>query len=128
MEKYAIKSKKSKDNDILILHALPNEMAKFQWYISENICEQGILIDGQVYESYTISAEKIKENNYEGKYIHCEYLKTKLDNYEKTEYTLLDYSIDNMIKNGTIFNDISEFDEEGNISPKIIYISLTKDI
>lgn len=37
MKKYGIKSKDN--NDILIFHALPNEVTKFQWYISENIHE-----------------------------------------------------------------------------------------
>ncbi|APQ78768.1 MULTISPECIES: hypothetical protein [Clostridium] len=66
MIKYAIKSKDN--NDVLIFHALPNGMAKFQWYISESI--------------------------------------------------RLDLSIDNMISNGTIFDDISEFNEQGNIAKK----------
>ena len=65
MKKYGIKSKDN--NDILIFHALPNETTKFQWYISENINEKGQPIDGQIYESYTLSTEVIKRKSFEGK-------------------------------------------------------------
>lgn len=113
---YAIKSKKN--NDVLIFHALPNGMAKFQWYISESIYDQGIPIYGQIYESYTISAEIIKENNYVGKYLHCEYLTKESNHYQTTNYVQLGLSIDSMINNGNIFDDISEFNEQGNIVEK----------
>ncbi|KIS21641.1 hypothetical protein [Clostridium botulinum] len=115
MIKYAIKSKNN--NDILIFHALPNKMAKFQWYISESIHEQGVPIDGQIYESYALLLEMIKENNYVGKYLYCEYLRTESNHYQKTEYIKLDLSIDSMI-NDTIFDDICEFNEQGNIAKK----------
>ncbi|AUM93806.1 TPA: hypothetical protein LA742_001145 [Clostridium botulinum] len=116
MIKYAIKSKDN--NDVLIFHALPNGMAKFQWYISESIREQGVPINGQIYESYPLLSKMIKENNYAGKYLHCEYLTAESSHYQKTEYIQLDLSIDNMISNGTIFDDISEFNEQGNIAKK----------
>ncbi|MBU3173354.1 hypothetical protein [Clostridium estertheticum] len=112
MLKYAIKHK---NNDVLIFHALPNVMTKFQWYISENVFEQGVPIDGQIYESYSLSAEIIKENTYVGKYLYCEYLATESNQYQKTEYIQLGLSIDSMINNGTIFDDISKFSEQGDI-------------
>lgn len=113
MLKYAIKSKDN--NDVLIFHALPNTITKFQWYISKNIYEQGLPIDNQIYESYTLTTQTIKENNFIDKYIHCEYLSIKSNNYEKTEYVQLDLSIDSMVKHGTIFDDISIFNKQGNI-------------
>lgn len=113
MKKYGIKSKDN--NDILIFHALPNETAKFQWYISENINEKGRPINGQIYESYTLSTEVIKRKNFVGKYLYCEYLVQGLNQYEKTEYIKLDLNIDSMVNSGVIFDDISKFDEQGNI-------------
>ena len=113
MIKYAIKSKN--DNDILIFHALPNEITAFQWYIAKKVNECGNVIEGQIYESYTLSAEIIREMNYDGKYLYCEYLNKQLNSYEKTEYIQLGLSIDLMINNGVIFNDITEFDENGYI-------------
>ncbi|WP_283690475.1 hypothetical protein [Clostridium perfringens] len=113
MEKYGIKSKDN--NDILIFHALPNETTKFQWYISENINEKGKPIDEQIYESYTLSTEVIKRKNFVGKYLYCEYLTPGLNQYEKTEYIKLGLTIDSMINEGVIFDDISKFDEQGNI-------------
>jgi hypothetical protein len=112
MLKYAIESK---NEDILIFHALPKGKAKFQWYVSENICEQGVPIEGEIYESYTLSADNIKENNYLGRYLHCEYLSTKSNHYQETEYVQLEMSIDSMINNGLIFDNISKFDKQGNI-------------
>lgn len=50
MEKFGIKTKDN--NDILIFHALPHVTTKFQWYIAENIDEEGQHIDKQIYESY----------------------------------------------------------------------------
>jgi predicted DNA-binding protein len=120
MIKYAINSKEK--NDILIFHALPNEITKFQWYISEKINERGNAIEGQTCESYVISTEIIKEKNYYGKYLYCEYLNNKLNVYEKTEYIPLEVSLDSMINKGVIFDDISEFDEKGyiiNVSNKL---------
>lgn len=74
MVNFAIKSKDK--NDIFIFHALalPNETTKFQWYISNNKNGKGYPIDEQVYESYTLSSKKIKENNFVDKYLYCEYL------------------------------------------------------
>lgn len=113
MEKYGIKSKDN--NDILIFHALPNEITKFQWYISENIYDKGKPIDGQIYELYTLSTEVIKRKNFVGKYLYCEYLIPGLNQYQKTEYIRLDLSIDSMVNDGVVFDDISKFDEQGNI-------------
>lgn len=113
MKKYGIKSKDN--NDILIFHALPNEVTKFQWYISENIHENGKPINEQIYESYTLSTEVIKRKNFVGKYLYCEYLIQGLNQYEKTEYIKLDLNIDSMVDSGVIFDDISKFDEDGNI-------------
>lgn len=114
MLKYAIKSKDS-NKDILIFHALPDEMTKFQWYISENICEQGDPIDGQIYESYTLSIEMVKYMNYDGKYICCMYLETESKYNQHTEYIQLGLSIDSMVQSGVNFDNISRFNEQGEI-------------
>lgn len=118
MDKYGIKSKDN--NDILIFHALPNETTNFQWYISESIYEKGRAIDGQTYESYTLSMEKIKENNFIGKYIYCEYLIPGSSQYQKTEYIKLGLSIDNMVNEGIVFDDISGFNTQGDLMQKTL--------
>ena len=92
-----------------------DEITKFQWYISETINESGNIIEGETCESYVVSTKRIKEKNYCGKYLYCEYLNNKLNVYEKTEYILLEASVDIMINKGVIFDDISEFDEKGYI-------------
>ena len=113
MKKYGIKSKDN--NDILIFHALPNEVTKFQWYISENIHENGKPINEQIYESYTLSTEVIKRKNFVGKYLYCEYLIPELNKYQKTEYIKLGLSVESMINDGVVFDDIFKFDEQGDL-------------
>ncbi|MDU6482985.1 MAG: hypothetical protein E6538_13395 [Paeniclostridium sordellii] len=124
MDKYAIKCKDN--NDILIFHALPNKITNFQWYISESIHEKGRAIDGQTYESYTLSIEKIKENNFIGKYLYCEYLMPESNQYQKTEYIKLGLSIDNMVNEGVIFDDISEFNEHEDLMQKTLEYNSTE--
>lgn len=126
MIKYAIKTKE--ENDILIFHALPNEITKFQWYISEAINESGNIIEGETCESYVVSTKRIKEKNYCGKYLYCEYLNNKLNVYEKTEYILLEASVDIMINKGVIFDDISEFDEKGYIVNVTNKLEIAKEL
>ncbi|EGT0000205.1 hypothetical protein I9Y31_002498 [Clostridium perfringens] len=113
MKKFGIKTKDN--NDILIFHALPHVTTKFQWYIAENIDEEGQPIDKQIYESYTLSTEVIKRKNFVGKYLYCEYLIHGLNQYQKTEYIRLDLSVESMINAGVVFDDIFKFDEQGNL-------------
>ena len=113
MIKYGIKSKNN--NDVLIFHALPNEITISQWYITESSDSNGSLIEGQKYESITLTAEIIKEKNYEGKYLYCEYLALGSSLLLKTECVKIGSNIDEMLNDGTIFDNISKFDEQGNI-------------
>lgn len=96
MEKFGIKTKDN--NDILIFHALPHVTTKFQWYIAENIDEEGQPIDKQIYESYLLSIEIIKRKKFVGKYLYCEYLIPELNKYQKTEYIKLGLSVESMIQ------------------------------
>lgn len=111
MEKFGIKTKDN--NDILIFHALPHVTTKFQWYIAENIDEEGQPIDKQIYESYQLSIEIIKRKKFVGKYLYCEYLIPELNKYQKTEYIRLGLSVESMINAGVVFDDIFKFDEQG---------------
>lgn len=52
---------------------------------------------------------------YNDKYLYCKYLDKNKNSYEKTEYIKLDLTVDSMVNEGIIFDDISEFDEQGNI-------------
>ncbi|WP_040414540.1 hypothetical protein [Clostridium thermobutyricum] len=113
MKKYGVKSKNN--NDIFIFHALPKKITKFQWYISEKSNEIGKVIEGEIYESITLSTKLIAEKMYDGKYLYCKYLDKNKNSYEKTEYIKLDLTVDSMVNEGIIFDDISEFDEQGNI-------------
>ncbi|WP_260457812.1 hypothetical protein [Clostridium sp. K04] len=105
-----------------------DEITKFQWYISETINESGNIIEGETCESYVVSTKRIKEKNYCGKYLYCEYLNNKLNVYEKTEYILLEASVDIMINKGVIFDDISEFDEKGYIVNVTNKLEIAKEL
>lgn len=59
------------DDFIIILHACPNAIGKFQWYWMDDPNDEVInKIEGQVYESITIASEQIKEK-YKNKWLGC---------------------------------------------------------
>lgn len=123
MKKFAIKGNANRGNiDVLIFHALPNKQAIFQWYISENNKMQGVPIKEQTYESYTLTSEIIKEKSYINKYLHCEYKNNENEVCKKTEYIKLGANIDSMIKDNIFFDNVSEFDNQGNIKDNLVKV------
>lgn len=113
MVKYGIKNKQG--DYVFIFHALPNEITEFQWYItSEKECD-GEKIEGQCFESLTIWSNQIRENGYEGKYLYCKYLDKNTKIYCNTEYVKLYADAKNMIAVNVVFDDISMFDDKGDI-------------
>lgn len=115
MIKYAIRSRDNK-NDVIILHALPGtnyKNIKLQWYVSDKPNIKGTPIKKQIYESFTLNVQWIKKNNYLGKYIYCSITNQKGEH--TTEYIYLGENINNMVEHGVEFDNISMFDDKGNI-------------
>lgn len=100
----------------LLAHNKSTKIKNPQWYISENVNEKGIPLKNQHYTSISLDINRLVKLNYINKYIYLEFLEEELDIYivKKTEYIKLDY-IDNMIRNGIVFDHISTNDKKGNL-------------
>lgn len=119
MIKYAIRLHDNNVDAFLILHAAPSAeeqpLCKFQWYITEDENLVGKPIEDELYESYTIKTQRIKEEGYEGLYLYCKFTNVKTNKENKTEFIQLFSDVNKIIDSGTVFDDISKFDEKGNI-------------
>lgn len=103
---------------IVIIHACPNAIGKFQWYlVDEPNDENEYILDGQIYESITISSTDIS-NKYQNKWLCCK-CKIEDDNYiEGCVYLSNDFC--KMI-NTNQFDVINFFGKDGNIRKEISY-------
>ncbi|CAI8920536.1 hypothetical protein [Priestia megaterium] len=119
MIKYAIRLHNNDRDAFLILHAAPSSeghpLCKFQWYITKDKNLAGQPIEDEQYESYTIKTQRIKEEGYEGLYLYCKFTYIDTNQENKTEFIQLFSDVNKIIDSGTIFDDISKFDEKGNI-------------
>lgn len=116
MLKFAIRLHKNKSEAHLIFHATPNETRYFwQWYVTEDKNVEGNKIEGQEYQSYPISTELIKKKGFNGLYLYCKFIHIDTNQEYKTEYIRLYSDVDKIIEEGTVFDDISQYNEEGNI-------------
>lgn len=116
MKKYAIKLYQSEVAADLIFHATPSlTNYEWQWYVTDDKNNMGRAIEGQRYESFITTTDLIKERGYEGLYLYCEYKDKSTKKECKTKLIRLYSDINNIINSGTIFDDISAYDEEGMI-------------
>lgn len=122
MIKYAIRSHINNCEASLVFHAAPDSeghpLSKFQWYITEDKNLVGQPIEDELYESYIIHTKQIKEEGYEGLYLYCKFTYIESNKENKTEFIQLFSDVNKIIDSGTVFDDISKFDEKGNIITK----------
>jgi len=132
MQKHILYSNRNKDF-IIILHACPsnthacpdnilacpnNADGSFQWYITD--CpnrENAREIEGQSYESFTLSTETIAEC-YKDKWLYCK--RTLPDCDDNEGYVYLSEDLIEMISKNQ-FDTIEFFDETGNIREDVGY-------
>ncbi|MBU8756727.1 hypothetical protein KM927_24940 [Priestia megaterium] len=116
MIKYAIRLQKNKRDAVLIFHAAPDSKRHFQWYITEHKNVVGQPIEDELYESYIINTQRIKEEGYEGLYLYCKFTYLEANKENTTEFIKLSSDINKIIESGTVFDEISAFDENGQIT------------
>ena len=102
----------------IIVHACPNSVGKFQWYlVDEPNSENEYILDGQIYESITILSDDIY-NKYLNKWLCCK-CEVEGDSYiELCVYLINNFS--EMIKTNQ-FDIINFYDKDGNICNDISY-------
>ncbi|MBT2281632.1 hypothetical protein J7E51_27650 [Priestia megaterium] len=119
MIKYAIRLHNNNRDASLIFHAAPSSEeqpnCKFQWYITEDKNLVGQPIEDELYESYITETQRIKEEGYEGLYLYCKFTNVKTNKENKTEFIQLFSDVNKIIDSGTVFDDISKFNEKGDI-------------
>ncbi|MEW4242320.1 hypothetical protein Q0N51_25335 [Priestia megaterium] len=119
MKKYAIRLHNNNCDASLIFHAAPNSeeqpFCKFQWYITEDKNLVGKPIEDEQYESYITETQRIKEEAYEKLYLYCKFINVKTNTENKTEFIQLFSDVNKIIDAGTVFDDISKFNEKGDI-------------
>ncbi|MEB9857291.1 hypothetical protein P4K23_28695 [Bacillus cereus] len=119
MKKYAIKLHNNENDAHFIFHATPSlTNYTWQWYLTNDKGNVGETIEGQRYESFTITTDLIRERGYEGLYLYCEYTNNKTKQKSKTEFIQLHADINKIIDSGTVFDNLSTYDENGMISQK----------
>lgn len=105
-------------NFVIIIHACPNAVGKFQWYLVDDPnSEKESNIDDQIYESITISSNSIC-NEYRDKWLCCQ-CEVSDDKYAEGCVYLTNNFIE-MIKTNQ-FDEIAFFDKDGNIRNDVSY-------
>lgn len=116
MIKYAIKLHQSNHEGHLIFHATPNlANYEWQWYATDDVNSIGKAIDGEHHQMFITTTDLIKKLGYEGLYLYCEYKERSTKKEYKTELIRLFSDINKIINSGSVFDDISAYDEQGMI-------------
>ena len=111
MENYITYSKTAGEF-FIIAHACPGKTGEFQWYLVDDPNEtKEEVLEGQIYESITLSNAKIKEL-YEGKWLCC-HCKVDGDVYDEGCLYLTDSFLDMIRENQ--FDNVDFFDKNGMI-------------
>ncbi|MEH7291217.1 hypothetical protein COK90_20835 [Priestia megaterium] len=119
MIKYAIRLHNNNRDASLIFHAAPDSeghpLSKFQWYLTEDKNLVGQPIEYALYESYITHTKRIKEEGYEGLYLYCKFTYIETNKENKTEFIKLFSDVNKIIDSGIVFDEISKYDENGQI-------------
>lgn len=116
MIKYAIRFYKDTSHAQFIFHATPNQTAYiWRWCITSDIQEEGRPLTKQTYQSFGITTDLIQKKGLEGLYLYCEYIDRQTKQEFQTEYIRLHSNIDKMIAEGVVFDEISNYNENGMI-------------
>ena len=108
---------------IVIAHACPGAMGKFQWYLVDDPnSDKKRNIAGQVHESFIISSDKI-DKKYKDKWLCC---KCEVSGEEYNEGCLL--LKDNLVEiiGSNPFDSVKFFGADGNIQDDIEYCVISK--
>lgn len=115
MIKYAIRLHENHNDAHLIFHATPSSINHmWQWYLTDDKNEIGKPIEEEIYESYSTATDLIKEKGYDGLYLYCKCTDINTKQEFKTEYIRLYSDVNKIIDSGTVFDDISVYDKNGN--------------
>lgn len=122
MKKHAVRLHNNNHEAHLIFHATPTyppidpySLYSHQWYITEDKNVVGSTIEEENYEMFATTTELIKENGYEGLYLYCKRTDIKTNKENHTEFIRLYSDVNKIIDSGTVFDDISQYDENGAI-------------
>jgi hypothetical protein len=102
---------KEKNKCIYILHALPNVNTSFQWLIEDDVTHEVTPIEGQTYESITLTSNIIIKRGCNGKYLYCNC--KDVEQY-KTQKVKLYSDFETALQNNA-FDTVESFDENGMI-------------
>ncbi|MBG9730790.1 hypothetical protein ABD87_14940 [Lysinibacillus sphaericus] len=130
MKKFAIRRNNINHDAHLIFHATPKmpndphdfdayDLYEHQWYLTKDINVVGFPIIGECYEMYTTSTNLIKEKDYDGLYLYCKRIDKKSNKVNNTEFIRLYSDVNKIITSGTVFDDLSNYDEDGNITSQV---------
>lgn len=116
MIKYAIRLFENKVAAHLIFHATPDETRySWQWYVTEDKNGEGDKIEGSNHESYITTTDFIKEDGFEELYLYCRFIDIHTKQEYTSEYVRLYSNLNKIIEEGTTFDDISQYNEKGDI-------------
>lgn len=100
---------------VIIVHACPGSIGKFQWYLAGELnTGEKYILDGQIYESVTISSDTIN-NKYQNKWLYCKYEGEYIE-----DYVYLTNNFSEMIS-ANQFDTIGFFGKDGNIRNDVSY-------
>ncbi|GAF66438.1 putative glycosyltransferase [Bacillus sp. TS-2] len=126
MKKHLIRLHKNNHDGHLIFHATPTypkinpyNLFEHHWYITEAKDTVGFPIEGECFEMYVTTTQLIKEKNYDGLYLYCKRIDKKTNAVNNTEFVKLYSDVNKILNCGTVFDDISVYDENGYVSANV---------
>lgn len=100
----------------IILHACPDARGVFQWYLYNDLDQgESRKIEGQTYESITLSSDAIVEKKLSGKWIGCHYEVNGIKSATELIYlsdSFVDMIRDNPFENVYIGNKMIKLEKE----------------
>ena len=117
-KKFITITTENSDSDFyLVCHTACNELGKFQWFLKDDPnSENEVYLENQVYESFVITSNWIKENA-ENKWLGC-HCQIRDDEYTEM-ICYLSSDILTILRNNT-FDMISTFNSQGNLGDNYI--------
>ncbi|MEW2059146.1 hypothetical protein ACF09G_37720 [Streptomyces albogriseolus] len=120
MLKYAIRYHNNNCDAHLIFHATPSyppidpySLYKHQWFLTEDKIHIGRPLEEEMYEMLATNTKEIKEAKLDGLYLYCQRTDIKTNEVNNTEFIRLFSDVNQIIESGTVFDEISAFDENG---------------
>ncbi|MFH9970318.1 hypothetical protein ACH4PR_55775, partial [Streptomyces mirabilis] len=70
-------------------------------------------LEEEMYEMLATNTKEIKEAKLDGLYLYCQRTDIKTNEVNNTEFIRLFSDVNQIIESGTVFDEISAFDENG---------------